>query len=67
MAELSTLWKERQDDIARTQADLAVADAVIRFKSNRSLFYMLQGIAGGTAATKAYRERLHDNFVKVCN
>jgi hypothetical protein len=40
---------------------------VIRFKSNRSLFYMLQGIAGGTAATKAYRERLHDNFVKVCN
>jgi hypothetical protein len=70
MAEVSRLWKERQDDIARTQADLAVADAVQRWSdkySDRQPFYLLQWVAGGKAGSQMYRDRLHYNFVKVCN
>jgi hypothetical protein len=70
MAEVSKLWQERQEQIARTEADLVVADAVIRWspkESDRKPFYMLQGVAGGKAASRVYRDRLHENFVKVCN
>jgi hypothetical protein len=70
MAEVSKLWQERQEQIACTEADLVVADAVKRWSDkyrDRQPFYMLQGVAGGKAASRVYRDRLHENFVKVCN
>jgi hypothetical protein len=47
-----------------------VADAVKRWsprESDRQPFYLLQWVAGGKAASRVYRDRLHENFVKVCN
>jgi hypothetical protein len=70
MAEVSRLWRERQEQIACTEADLVVADAVKRWsprESDRQPFYLLQWVAGGKAASRVYRDRLHENFVKVCN
>jgi hypothetical protein len=67
MTDEAKLWKERQDCDACAQADRVVADAVKRFASDRSLFYLLQWIAGGKVASQVYRDRLHERFVEVCN
>jgi hypothetical protein len=70
MADEAKLWKERQEQIARTGADLVVADAVRRWSDkyrDRQPFYLLQWIAGGTVASQVYRDRLHERLVEVCN
>jgi hypothetical protein len=67
---MTETWNECQERDARRKADLAVADAVIRFSGeyrDRELFYLLQRVAGGQAASQAYRDRLHERFVEVCN